>query len=152
VKEFYAWYLPKVRTTDPRAELPLDRRLNDRHSAFNQTLIRWVSAVESEARRTHEAGLDFDPILNAQDPGDPGDPGYFVNNSSVADNVCRVDVYRSVSGGKIEKEVIPELNFEHGRWVFVNFHYPNIPFPQSDDLLSLIRAYLKPAQDGPKPK
>jgi hypothetical protein len=40
------------------------------------------------------------------------------------------DVSRQRPDGKGER-IIPELNFEHGRWIFVNFHYPDSPYPQS---------------------
>jgi hypothetical protein len=149
VKEFYDWYVPKARDINVHS---LELALKDRRSAFSLRLIRGVDAVDSEAIRNKEAGLDFDWILNSQDPGDPGDPGYLVSNSRLAANVCRVDVYRQLSNGKLEKDIIPELNFEHGRWLFVNFHYPDSQFPQSENLLGLIRSYLKPAEDGPKPK
>lgn len=145
VQEFYDWYVPKARDmTVNSLDLP-----KERHPAFSARLIQGVETIEADARRHHEAGLDFDWILNTQNPGDPGDPSYLVRNSKLTGNVCRVDVYRQVPGGKIEKDVIPELNFEHGKWL-VNFHYPDSRYPQNENLLSIIKANLDSISRAPK--
>jgi len=49
-------------------------------------------------------------------------------------------------------QVVPELNFELGRWVFVNFHYPDCSYPQNENLLSLITAYLSESSDSMEKK
>ena len=146
VQEFYGWYVPKARDMSVDS---LDLALKQRRSAFSTQVIKEVEAVEADARRNKEAGLDFDWILNTQDAGDPGDPGYLVRNSKLNGNVCRVEVYRQLPGGKVEKDVVPELGFEHGRWLFVNFHYPDSRYPQSENLLSMTKVYLDAVSKSP---
>ncbi len=120
----------------------LDLALKKKRSVFTAKVIKQVEAVEADAIRNKEAGLDFDWILNTQDAGDPGDPGYLVRNSKLNGNVCRVEVDRQLPDGKLQKDVVPELAFEHGRWLFVNFHYPDSPYPHSENLLSMTTMYL----------
>jgi hypothetical protein len=146
VQEFYGWYVPKARDINVHS---LDLALKERRSAFNPRLIKGVEAVEADATRNQEAGLDFDWILNSQDPGDPGEPGYLARNSKLNGNVCHVEVSRQRPDGKGER-IVPELNFEHGRWLFVNFHYPDSPYPQSENLMSMIKAYLNSVSESSK--
>jgi hypothetical protein len=147
VQEFYGWYVPKARDLSVDS---LDLALKQRRSAFSVQVIKEVEAVEADARRNREAGLDFDWILNTQDAGDAGDPGYLVRNSKLNGNVCRAEVYRQLPEGKVVKDVVPDLSFEHGRWLFVNFHYPDSRY----NLLNMTKQYLDsvsksaaPAQD-----
>jgi hypothetical protein len=142
VQQFYRWYVPKARDVNVAS---LDVALRERRSAFDARLIKGVDDVEADAERNREAGLDFDWILNTQDPGDPGDPDYVIRNSRVTGNVCRVDVSRSDAKSK---KIVPELEFRHGRWVFVNFHYPDSQYPQSENLLSIIKGYLHPINNS----
>jgi hypothetical protein len=146
VQEFYGWYVPKARAT---ALGSMDAALKVRRVAFSRHLLKGLQDVDDDARRNQEAGLDFDWILNSQDPGDPGDPGYLVRNSSLSANVCRVEVSRQRPDGETEK-IVPELKFEDGRWLFTNFHYPDSPYPQSENLLGMISAYLKSARGSPQ--
>ena len=145
VQEFYGWYVPKVRATTLDS---MDAALKGRRTAFSRQLLKGLQDVDDDARRNQEAGLDFDWILNSQDPGDPGDPGYLVRNSSLNANVCRVEVSRQRPDGEAEK-IVPDLEFEDGRWVFTNFHYPDSPYPQSENLLGMISTYLKSARESP---
>jgi len=145
VQEFYGWYVPKARDMNVQS---LDLALKQRRSAFSARLIKGVEAVEADARRNQEAGLDFDWILNSQDPGDPGEPGYLVRNSKLNGNVCTVDISRQRPDGKGER-IVPELTFNDGRWLFVNFHYPDSPYPQSENLLSIVKNYLDSAREAP---
>jgi hypothetical protein len=139
VQQFYRWCVPESRDTNVYA---LELALKQWRFSFSGRLVRGLEAVDAEARHTGEAGLDFDPILNSQDSGDPGDPGYLVGTGKVSGKTCRVEVARDRSDGKGER-VIPELSFGRGHWFFVNFHYPNSPYPHSDNLLSLIKGYLE---------
>ena len=146
VQEFYGWCVPKARST---TENSMDAALRQRRSAFSPRLVRGLEKVDADAKRNQEAGLDFDWILNSQDPGDPGDPGYIVLDSKLKGNLCRVDVSRQRPDGEGER-IIPELIFENERWVFLNFHYPDSPYPQSENLLSMIKVYLDSVVESPK--
>jgi hypothetical protein len=145
-QEFYSWYVPKAQATNDSLALAMKQR----HSSFSAQLLKGVEAVDADAERHNDAGLDFDWILNSQDPGDPGDPGYILRDSKVNGTVCLLDAYRQVRAGKPEKAVIPELKFERGRWLFINFHYPDSPYAQNENLMSLVKAYLQPAPKTPQ--
>src|SRR5664279_986864 len=97
VEEFYNWYVPKARNLNVDS---IDLALKERRSAFDAHLLNAVEAVEKDARRNSEAGLDFDWILNTQDAGDPGDPGYLVRNAIVSEKICRIEIYRQPREGK----------------------------------------------------
>ncbi len=147
VRNFYGWYVPKARTETLNSD---DAALKARRSAFSQRLLKGLQAVDEDAKLNQEAGLDFDWILNSQDPGDLGDPDYLVRNARVTGNACRVDVARQRSDRKTER-IVPELNFAAGGWVFVNFYYPDSTSPESENLLNMIRVYLNAAAcDGVK--
>jgi len=144
VQGFYNWYVPKARNMDVDS---IDLALKERRSAFDAQLAKAVKAVEADALRNRDAGLDFDWILNTQDAGDPGDPGYIVRSAVVSEETCRIEVYRRLPKGRLQKEVMPELRFENGRWLFVNFHYPD-----SADLLRLTKTYFDSAEPLGKPR
>lgn len=52
---------------------------------------------------------------------------------------------RSFPEGKFQKDIMPQLLFESGRWLFVNFGYP-----KAMDLLSQTRVYLDSVSKPPK--
>ena len=65
-------------------------------------------------------GIDFDPFLNSQDPDDR----YQVGRATVNDGVCMADIYGLNEGKKRPKpDLVSELRFRDGRWLFTNFHY-----------------------------
>ena len=65
-------------------------------------------------------GIDFDPFLNSQDPDDR----YQVGLATVNDDVCMADIYGLTEGKKRPKpDLVAELRFRDGRWLFTNFHY-----------------------------
>ncbi len=146
VQGFYDWYLPKVRVLSGD---PLQDALKYKHSVFSRELLRGLAETKAREIADKDAGLDFDPILNTQDAGDPGDPPYSVRNVARKGDKYWADVY--LSDKKTEKPwVVAELMVDHGHWVFTNFHYPDSPYPQSENLLSLIRNYLAPRPGAPK--
>src|SRR5215510_14763348 len=89
VREFYDWYVPKARTGTLNSE---DAALNARRHAFSPQLLKHLAELDREQKRSRDAGLAFDWILNPQDPGDPGDPGYFVRSAKRNSHFCRVNV------------------------------------------------------------
>lgn len=68
VQEFYDWYASKDRAPKVR---PLDLVLKEKHAAFNAVLVKGLQDVLAEATANNDARLDFDPILNIQDPAYP---------------------------------------------------------------------------------
>jgi hypothetical protein len=94
-------------------------------------------------------GIDFDPILNSQDPCKRYEVGKITRKG---DNYW-VEVYGVCSGKKSEKpDVIPELARIGGKWLFVNFHYENLmeEYPQSGDLLAKLKILREERQKPPK--
>jgi hypothetical protein len=131
VRDFYDWYVPRARTGTLNSE---DAALNARRDAFSPQLLKYLAELDGEQKRNRDAGLDFDWILNSQDPGDPGDSDYLVRSAKMEGHFCRVNVSRQPDG-KSER-ISPKLRFGSGRWLFVNFHYPNAPRTQSENLLA----------------
>lgn len=148
VKAFYGWYVPKARAETLTSE---GAALRERPSAFSSQLLNQLSEFEAEHKRNQDAGLDFDWILNSQDPGGPGEPGYEARGANLNGQTCRVNVSRQRPDGKGEK-ISPELKFENGRWLFVNFHYPGALYPQSENLIAMIRSYLKVSREASQRK
>lgn len=130
VGEFYAWYVAQSKHGEP-----LLAALRRRKSNFSPELIRRLSEDrEAAARNPNEiVGLDFDPVLNAQDFASR----YLTGRVTHTGRRYRVEVYGVWSGKRTEiPEVTPELRREGGRWVFTNFLYRQDK--KSDDLLSLL--------------
>jgi len=146
VKDFYDWYLRTDRAVvPPHGVWPYEIIMKAKPPLLSSELLSGLRAVDAEAHKNQDPGLDFEPILNTQDAGDPGDPPYFVRDVKQEGNKCRANVY-SQYNGKTEKIVIPELRADNGRWIFTNFRYPNDPYPQTNDLVSQIKTYLKTAK------
>lgn len=71
-KEFYTWYLSAARAGVPHGVWPPELTLKAKPPVLSEELVRGINDVEAEAKRTQDAGLDFDPVLNSQDSGGPG--------------------------------------------------------------------------------
>jgi hypothetical protein len=140
VQEFYDWYmrLPEntMATNDQR---PADEiALKQRKSIFSVELSRRLQEDYDAANKApgELVGLDFDPFLNSQDP----DQGYVVGGVRLQGGSYRADVYGLADGKKREKPaVVAELVFENGRWLFLNFHYPNCKDTKNCNLLSILK-------------
>ncbi len=146
VEGFYHWYAAKAFAAP---EGWLQHVLRQRRSAFSPELLRALeeySAAPTGGKNEIE-GLDFDPFLNAQDVADT----YLLRNVTQTANTCRAEVYSVLSGKHhVRPDVIPELVWRHGRWVFVNFHYPNRSRQEFDNLLDLLKSFRSSRpNDGP---
>lgn len=73
---------------------------------------------EAQSKSNEIVGLDFDPILNTQDPSSK----FIVRSTSVKSGRCKAAVI-GVNQGVEDEHVMPELVYSNGRWVFVNFYY-----------------------------
>lgn len=141
VQEFYDWYVPKALKdhAGPAWELALKYK----SSVFSPEVLRALK--EDSAAQTKAAGeivgLDFDPFLNSQDP----DERYEVGKVTQKGDRYWVEIYAARSGKKSEKpDVMPELVRKDGRYLFVNFHYPD-----GSDLLSTLRVLRESRQKHP---
>jgi hypothetical protein len=114
VQSFYDWYMKQPRFT---------RVLKYRASALSPELFRRLEEdYQAQAKSPADVvGLDFDPILNTQDP----DQHYLVGRIKVTGGKnCWAEIHGGAPG-KESKEayVAAELAIDGGRWRFVNFEY-----------------------------
>ena len=117
VQEFYDWYTPISISDKDR----LTVSLRARRLSFEPGLWKMLVADDEAQSKANEiVGLDFDPILNSQDPSSK----FIVESVSVKDGRCKAAVV-GVEHGFHEEHVVPELLLSNGRWVFLNFHYQN---------------------------
>ena len=136
VQGFYDWYVPEVfrsfeRTDDPD---PFNLVLKDRRSAFSPALLRALREDhEAQAEVDKIVGLDFDPFLASQDPSER----FVVGTVKLVGDKC-LAVVRGVSAGKEREHVVPESAYRNGRWLFVNFHYPESKSPSGENLVSIL--------------
>lgn len=146
-QEFYSWYVKTVFAKPPSKSAgdPLLAALSYEGHPFSRELDQGVREVKAEEKSSHEAILDFDPILNSQDPAER----YVVRKISEKSGHFWADIYgvwsRPPSDLGTGPQVVAEMVFENNRWVFVNFHYPGSPPAASDNLLSMLRQALRPA-------
>jgi hypothetical protein len=115
VQSFYDWYVK-------RPEFP--RALKYRPSAFSPELSRRLREDhEAQVKAPGDiAGLDFDPFLNGQDPGEH----YVVGRIELkGKKTCWAEIHRG-SADEMSKQtyVGAELVSNVGRWQFINFYYP----------------------------
>jgi len=132
-QEFYSWYVPIALNGSSVAAS--DIALKKRSSAFGPELRQALKEDSAaQAKSPGEiVGLDFDPILNSQDPEDR----YEVGKVTRKGDSYWVEVYGVRSGKRIEPPaVLAELVRKNGHWTFVNFHYPG---PYGNDLLSILK-------------
>jgi hypothetical protein len=133
VQSFYDWYVPIALRDDrnPASYVVL----TDRATSLNSELLRALETdFAAQANATEGiVGLDWDPFLGTQDPDDH----YVVGKTTRQGKRYFVDVYSVRSGKRGDKpDVIPELTWQNGSWVFVNFHYPHV----RSDLLRALTA------------
>jgi hypothetical protein len=141
VQDFYDWYISKAvekATTDP-----VGLALNYKRDSFRAELAQGLKEVRSKEKTDKDGGLDFDPILNSQDPGDPGD-SYVAGNVVRKGDTYTVELHGVFARLKSQEKpmVLAELKLENGKWMFINFHYPNSTSEQNENLLTLIKNYL----------
>jgi hypothetical protein len=94
----------------------------------------------SKKSREEIVGLDFDPFLNAQDIAER----YLVGQITPKGDHYLVEVF-GIWGGqkKSNPDVVPELAFENGQWIFMNFHYGKTDIPVNENLLSVLQILKK---------
>ena len=131
VQDFYDWYVPKALSDNVGPAWNL--ALQTKSSAFSLQLVQSLredSAAQTKAKK-QIVGLDFDPFLNSQDPGEH----YEVGKIRQQGESYWVDIH-SVWSGKKEKNpsVVAELIPKNGSWIFVNFHYQ-----EGGDLLAILK-------------
>jgi hypothetical protein len=129
VQQFYVWY---VRAASSETKEPAWRHaLKSKPYAFSRELTKRLRDNSATPAGEYLLELDFDPILNTQEPNNPR----IVGGAKRKADGCWVEIYGFIDGKKsVRPLVTPELILKDGRWVFVNFHYP-----EGGDLLSTLK-------------
>jgi len=77
-------------------------------------------------------GLDFDPVLNAQDD----DGRWIVINTLISQAHCFADLHTSMEDSDKRKIIVTaELQMSDGQWQLIDFHYPG-----DGDLIATLKA------------
>jgi len=140
VQDFYNWYSAKAMAeTDVSAAMSI--ALKERDAAFSPELL---DALRQESAAIKKDGgedwIDFDVFLNSQDIAER----YVMGNVTRHDKAYLVEVYGIWSGRKsVRPDVVPELEFKHGQWVFVNFHYGD---RKGQDLVNVLKSVREDRQ------
>ncbi|HLW83486.1 MAG TPA: hypothetical protein VKS20_15720 [Candidatus Acidoferrales bacterium] len=137
VQGFYDWYMPIAQKNNSRPAFNVV--LENKPHLLSPGLFRALEKDSEAATKSSDlVGLDFDPFLNSQDPGDPPDH-YAVGKVVRKRDSYSVEVFAVHSGEKGKSPVVlPEIERRNKRWVFANFYYP-----RSGDLLSTLRLLAK---------
>lgn len=131
VQEFYDWYAPKASSNNKGPAWML--AIQERSSAFSQELAR---ALEEDAAAQAKSpsqivGIDFDPLLNSQDPSDH----YKVGKITPKGERYLVEIHSASSAESEKADVVAEVSRKREGWVFLDFCYgPN------KSLLEILRA------------
>lgn len=141
VQRFYDWYLPKALDTDTDA---LSLAMDKKRSSFSTELVQQVKDARAEAWRREEVFLDFDPILNTQDPSGRH---YEIQNITSKGGRCQAGLsgfyHHTNVKNRATPDVVAELVMENDHWIFVDFHYPNSHHPDNESLVRILRRILK---------
>lgn len=142
VQQFYDWYVPLALDDHKDLSAP-DIVLTGRPSALDTELCRALRAdSDAQAKAPGEiVGLDFDPFLNSQDPCER----YVAGPASREGMVYEIPVRGICEGiSHAQPDVITQVMFESGTWVFVNVHYPD----SKNDLKAVLKE-LQRAREEP---
>ena len=145
VSTFYVWYLPKAlkNSRGPASDLVI----RDRPYLLSPDLVRQLSEESEDQRKAGSdlVGLDFDPFLGGDGPAE----GYVVKKVTIKDNKCWAEVYGVWDGKQYATpDVTPELMLKGGRWIFVNFYYPDMSSSRSANLLDALKAVRREFLEG----
>jgi len=144
VQQFYNWYVAKVNALMKRnsRESALEVTLREKRSSFSSELVKGLKEDLAASKKSHGeiVGLDFDPFLNAQDIAER----YLVGKITPKGDHYWVEVFGVWGGQKNSNpDVVPELAFEHGQWIFTNFHYGKTDIPVNENLVSVLQVLEK---------
>jgi len=143
---FYNWYTTQVFKSlkAKNGKAAWHAALSYEGNPFSRELTRALIESDAEAKTDGDPVLDFDPILNSQDPANR----YVVRSVTSNNGRYWAAVYgvwsRVVSDRGKGPQVVAELMRNDGRWEFVNFHYPDNTSPNNENLLRMLRFQSHP--------
>ena len=123
-------------------ESALEVALREKRSSFSPELVKGLKEDLAASKKSSGeiVGLDFDPFLNAQDIAER----YFVGKITQTGDHYLVEVFGVWEGQKKSNpDVVPELAFENGQWIFTNFHYGKTASPVNENLVSVLQILKK---------
>ena len=132
VQKFYDWYTPiALKPGDALAVA-----LRERPADFEPVLYRALKDDEAAQRKSKDlVGLDFDPILNSQDPG----KHYQVGRVEKQGQDYLVEVRDTeLTKPQSAADVVAQLEQKDGHWIFVNFRYQ-----ENGDLISILKQLVE---------
>jgi hypothetical protein len=147
---FYNWYVTEVfrQFKTHNSEESWHAALKHRGDSFSRELARALMQSDAEAKIDGDPVLDFDPILNTQDPAER----YIVRTVTFKKGRCWAEVYgvwsRPVPDQNKRSQVVAEMSFTGGRWQIVNFHYPNSTNTDNENLLSILKYRYRRSVSG----
>jgi hypothetical protein len=119
VQSFYDWYVPiaGAENNEPACAIALQRR----PESFSPVLSRAVEKELAAQAAAHEVlHLDFDPILNSQDPA----PRFALTKVSHRADHDDIDL-DAIYNDHREHAVTARVKQQDGRWIFTDFLYEN---------------------------
>lgn len=141
VQGFYDWYVPLYNAEKIDYAGALAKKPNYFSNNLAQAIIRDGKEVPENAGEI--LGLDFDPLLGAQDNGFD----YQAGNVRQADSKFWIDIHSGLTG-KSKKEILAkkvvlvvETQKISGQWKIINFDYPDSRYPT--DLLTVLNNLRK---------
>jgi hypothetical protein len=144
VQDFYDWYAPAaVEASDHNKEF----NWHSKAAEFDPTLLRALKEDEDAQAKANEiVGIDFDPFLSGQDPCAPYKARRVFQDGDhylvAVDAECK-----NVTANK--PTVTAEVVNRNGRWIFMNFYYPDLKRAGSD-LMSILKENRKARQQSSK--
>jgi len=139
VQGFYDWYFDRLNNASRVAvDNPIvDDVLRLKPEVLTARLRQTLKEDREAASKNHDeiVGLDFDPYINAQD----WDGKYYIESATVKGSICRASVW-GMDSGATREIVVPELEFNGGKWVFANFLYHGQPDQRNENLIDLLIA------------
>ncbi|MGA9528563.1 MAG: hypothetical protein WBS24_10645 [Terriglobales bacterium] len=142
VEGFYNWYVVHVW----REHEPGDVALKFKSSSFSPELVRLLKAdFAAQSRCAEIVGIDFDPYLGGQDLAHH----YQVGEITQQGEAYVAAIYRIESGKRAPKpDVKAKFQQSNGKWVFVDFIYPE----DGSTLLKILQSPREKCTDPLPPK
>jgi hypothetical protein len=153
VQSFYYWYTP-IAMDDTAFPSAMD--LTIQSQVLSPDLARLLEEIGAAAiSGGGEIFLGVDPFTNSEDLWKK----FIVGDVTRKGDHYFAEVYgMSPEKKHLNPDVVAELVFQSGRWIFVNFHYPGYPVSSGqENLLSVLRRihrsmqpqYSLPERRGP---
>jgi hypothetical protein len=141
VKDFYDWYVPRALKDDSDWQ----QTLKLAHWDLSPQLARLLEDdAAAQAQCKEIVGIDFDPLLNTQDPSEH----YQFGAPKRIGDRYNVEIYRVEENKPADKpDLIAVVARDGDRWYFVNFLFPS----ENTDLLTILKS-PKPTCTVPREK